>query len=54
VVEAVTIGAHELDVDLLGRHVDVIEAEVMIRDEAAIALLDLVKVRAARAGDDEA
>ena len=54
VMKAVASRVDVLDIDCLGRDVQMIEPEMVVRDKAAVAGLDVVQLRAAGAGDDEA
>ena len=53
VVEAVAGGGDELDMELVGRDVDMVESEVAVVDEATLRGIYVVEVRAAGAGDNE-
>ena len=53
-MQASAAGADVLNVDLIRHDVKVVEAEVMIGDEAAVGRLDVVEARATRTRDDEA
>ena len=53
-MQAVALGVDELHVELVWRDVDVVEAETLVVDETAVGQLDVVQLRAAGAGDNEA